>query len=255
MSHLFDPRKMDQRQTIVSSLERDLVFGIAQRPRLQSHIASLGPISVSLLNDSNCFAADAMICSEFEFEPVCLSVGKPEGKEGTDGLPYGVRNASLVVKAGDTVIAAAISSKGAFEGEGHDQVKEEKGEEWLDRLHHVLDFVNVKAHGLIVPTGKPLIGTGVALEVKLLATDPRFRGPIPSEDGSCISIIQRLCLGVEELAKLEGFRCLYSHSNDASGPRQGSIGWETIFKLPYSDLPKEWAVSPVEGHIHWMYKN
>ncbi|KAJ3192382.1 hypothetical protein HK101_006645, partial [Irineochytrium annulatum] len=79
-------------------------------------------------------------------------------------------------------------------------------------------------------------------ELGLGAVDPGFRGAIGGSDA--LSIYQRVTVFVEGRLKACGYGGIYSHSNETSAERHRRDGWELLLKFPYSELPKEYAVTP-----------
>lgn len=91
-------------------------------------------------------------------------------------------------------------------------------------------------------------------ELILGACDEQFRGSLIDRNGESNSIYQQLVSCAEELVRGNGWRGIYSHSNDTSSGRHVANGWKVIVKIPYSDLPRHLARKPIPGHLHVCFK-
>ncbi|TPX78430.1 hypothetical protein CcCBS67573_g00274 [Chytriomyces confervae] len=192
-------------------------------------------ISVNLLDETNALAADSLIVSAFEHEPLSLSCGKPAGLEDTDGLPYCCRNTSVVVAIDGIVVAAAATRPGQLQKSSQEQglpdQHQQQGSDcsdWVDRVYAALDGINEQAARILDGEGVSLAGS---VELMLL-----------------------ICLTVEKLARLHGYQFLYSHSNALSAPRQLECAWRAVLTVAYKDMPRHLVVNPLpNGHVYFIY--
>ncbi|KAI8840066.1 hypothetical protein BJ741DRAFT_597833 [Chytriomyces cf. hyalinus JEL632] len=214
-------------------------------------------ISVNLLDETNAHAADSLIVSAFEHEPLSLSCGKPAGLEDTDGLPYCCRNTSVVVAIDGIVVAVAATRPGQLQKSSQEQAVPDQHQpqgsncsDWVDRVYAALDGINEQAARILDSEG---VSLAASVELMLVATDKKFRG---KRRRGGFSVFQLICLTVEKLARLHGCQFLYSHSNALSAPRQLECAWRAVLAVAYTDMPRHLVVNPLpNGHVYFMYKS
>ncbi|KAJ3027746.1 UNVERIFIED_CONTAM: hypothetical protein HDU68_003191 [Siphonaria sp. JEL0065] len=172
---------------------------------------------------------------------------------------------SIAVLAGNTLICVVVTSMPRSKEKDATSTSYSVDsarpiDSWNSRLTAAFNYMDSKAITKLQQCG---LGFESSIEVHVVACDARFRGALlgPSVDSGVegnvkFSLFQRCLFAVEELAKIQGCSALYSYSHDGSSARQIECGWEQLIKFPYTDLPANVALSPVNNNnMCFMWKN
>ncbi|KAJ3241160.1 hypothetical protein HDU78_001979 [Chytriomyces hyalinus] len=263
---------------VLAQLQTELTAAIAAKATpaaLRMHQAlDHQRLDVSLLSDEHVKAVASFVCSNFADEPLGVSCGRtPENyKDNGEQLAGFIelvgamdRATSIVVTAGNAVVAVALCDAHLNPStESYDAVVDPSRVFATvgDRIE--ASFVVMDHLALPALTAKG-VSLNKCLEWAIGVTDSTYRGSLAgaavgsSDAGvtkATLSIFQRLSLAANQLAKLEGYAGIYTHSHDGSAARQAECGFEVIHSIPYNQLPKNIAVTPVEGrNMMFMYQS
>ncbi|KAJ3227836.1 hypothetical protein HDU81_006445 [Chytriomyces hyalinus] len=263
---------------VLSQLQTELTDAIAAKatPAAIRMLQALDQqhLTVSLLSDEQVPAVASFVCSNFADEPLGVSCGRTPGTDNDNGeqlagfieLVRGMdRATSIVVTAGNAIVAVALY-------DAHLNPSTESYDAVIDptRVFATVgdrieaSFVVMDHLALPALTAKG-VSLNKCLECAIGVTDSMYRGSLAgpavgSSDAGVtkdtLSIFQRLSLAANQLAKMEGYTGIYTHSHDGSGARRAECGFEVIHSIPYNQLPKNIAVTPVEGkHMMFMYQS